>query len=99
MMSTHPALRRGVATVHSPPEVPMFRRIFAPLAVVLVAVACSDRDPVTLTPPPDAATAPVANSAREARERLAERLAAALADPSLRAEFARRFATSDAPEG
>ncbi|HRP08831.1 MAG TPA: hypothetical protein PLL69_10130, partial [Gemmatimonadales bacterium] len=39
------------------------------------------------------------SSAAAARERLASRLAVALADPALRADFARRFAQSDAPEG
>ncbi len=77
----------------------MSRRSLAPLLAVLAVVACSDREPITLTPPPDAAAAPVASSSRNARERLAQRLAVALADPALRTEFARRFAASDAPEG
>lgn len=76
----------------------MSRRFLAPLLAVLAVVACSDHDAITLAPP-DAAVTATAPNPRTARERLAARLAAALADPALRADFARRFATSDAPEG
>lgn len=77
----------------------MYRRIFAPLAAALLVVACSDNEPIPITSPSGVSSAPLVNSSRAARERLAERLAVALADPALRAEFARRFSASEAPEG
>ena len=71
-------------------------------ALLLLAAACNDTELPTAPPPaPEspATDAPAAVSRRAARERLASRLAVALADPALRADFARRFAQSDAPEG
>ena len=71
--------------------------LLLPLAAALAFAACGDRDAVTLSPPGDAATATTAPA--NARERLASRLAVALDDPALRAELARRFEASRAPEG
>lgn len=74
----------------------MSRFKLVPLCAALLVAACSDHDPAPLTLP---STQPSADAATTARERLAARLAVALADPALRQEFADRFATSDAPEG
>ena len=73
----------------------MPRSMLVPLCAALVVAACSDHDPAPLTLP----AAPSGEVATNARERLAARLAVALADPELRREFADRFAASSAPEG
>ena len=72
----------------------MPRSMLVPLCAALLVAACSDHDPITLSDSPAVAS----DAASTARERLAARLAVALADPVLRQEFADRFATSDAPE-
>jgi hypothetical protein len=74
----------------------MSRLKLVPLCAALVVAACSDHNPAPLTLPGHTAGA---DASTNARERLAARLAVALADPELRQDFADRFATSDAPEG
>jgi hypothetical protein len=74
----------------------MSRPFLVPLLAALAFAACGERNPASIAPP-DAAE-PL-HTASAARERLAARLAVALADPALRHEFATRFATSEAPEG
>jgi hypothetical protein len=76
----------------------MLRRSLLVLTLTLAAVACGERDLPTTTAP----AAPVAGGpapAQAARERLAQRLAVALGDPTVRAAFARRLDASNAPEG
>ncbi|MEO5798172.1 MAG: hypothetical protein ABIZ70_01660 [Gemmatimonadales bacterium] len=75
----------------------MYRRLYCLTAVVLFG-ACADHDTTTLPHTPLAAT-PAPSVANTARERLARRLATALADPTTRATLARRLARSHAPEG
>jgi len=72
----------------------MLHRIAVPLLLLATLVACSDHP----TPSPTAASSP-AEAPPPARERLAARLAVALADPALRADLAARFDASHAPEG
>lgn len=75
----------------------MYRRLTCLIAVTLLA-ACTDQDTNTLPRTPlDTSTA--ASSATTARERLAQRLATALADPVTRASLTRRLDRSRAPEG
>ncbi|HET9066321.1 MAG TPA: hypothetical protein VFN22_10930 [Gemmatimonadales bacterium] len=72
----------------------MLHRIVVPILLLTTIVACSEHP----TPPPTAPAAP-ADAPPPARERLAARLAVALADPVLRADLATRFDASHAPEG
>ncbi|MEO8479251.1 MAG: hypothetical protein ABI542_06405 [Gemmatimonadota bacterium] len=72
----------------------MLHRIVVPILLLATVVACSDHP----TPSPTAASSP-APAPLPARERLAARLAVALADPALRADLAAKFAASHAPEG
>lgn len=72
----------------------MLHRIAVPILLLATVVACSDH-PAPL--PTDASTP--AEAPPPARERLAARLALALADPGLRADLAAKFAASHAPEG
>lgn len=74
----------------------MNRRLSCFTALVLLG-ACTDHDTTTLPQPPIDAT--TATSATTPRERLAQRLATALADPATRASLARRLERSHAPEG
>lgn len=75
----------------------MSRRLSC-LIVLGVLGACADHDPTTLpaSPPTSAAQPSVAISPKE---RLAQRLATALADPATRAALTRKLAQSHAPEG
>ena len=77
----------------------MSRFTLVPLCAAMLVAACSDRDPITLSSTPSSPTVVARDASVAARERLAARLAVALADPALRQEFADRFATSTAPEG
>lgn len=72
----------------------MLQRIVVPILLLATVVACSDHPNPAPTTPTAATDAPP-----PARERLAARLALALADPALRAELAAKFAASHAPEG
>ena len=73
----------------------MFRRV--PVLFLLVAVAaCADRGLPTGAPAVPVSTA---STPRQARERLAQRLALAMADPATRATIKRRLDASNAPEG
>src|SRR5690606_3067057 len=81
---------------HFPGGSIMSRSLLVPLTAALLVAACSDHSPAPLTLPGNSSAA---DASTNARERLAARLAMALADPALRQEFAQRFATSDAPEG
>ncbi len=74
----------------------MSRSCLVPLVAALAFAACGERDAVTLSPPGDAVAT---NAPANARERLAARLAVALADPALREELSHRFAESPVPEG
>lgn len=76
----------------------MFRRSLL-LLVLLSAAACGERELPTTTAPAGPPTAAAPASPRAARERLAQRLATALADPAVRSAFERRLAASRAPEG
>lgn len=72
------------------------------LAALVALAACADREPsptASSGPPPAPPTGERPAAAATPRERLAERLARALAEPTTRALFARRLATSHAPEG
>lgn len=75
----------------------MSRTLLVPLLAALAVAACGDRNPAA--PPPPADAGEPATTTAAARERLAARLAVALADEGLRHEFATRFAASQAPEG
>lgn len=77
----------------------MSRFTLVPLAAALLVVACSDHNPVTVNSTPSTPTVAAHDPSTAARERLAARLAVALSDPTLRQEFAERFAASTAPEG
>ena len=72
----------------------MFRRLSCLTALVVLG-ACADHDSSTLPATPLNGVA----SATTARERLAQRLATALTDPTTRASLARRLERSHAPEG
>ena len=74
----------------------MSRTLLVPLLAALAVAACGEQPPTATLPADPAAPAPTASAARE---RLAARLAVALADEGLRHEFATRFAESTAPEG
>ena len=75
----------------------MSRRMSLLVLVSLVGAACSDQSAPTAEPVVAAATR--GNSAGAARERLAQALAVALADPALRAAVKRRLDRSNAREG
>lgn len=84
-----------------PTHQPCARRLsgLALLLVLALGGACTDQ-PTTPTPAAVGVPAPAPTPAAQSpRERLAARLALALADPSTRAEFAARLAASHAPEG
>lgn len=74
----------------------MSRSILVPLAAALALASCGERLPTGAAP---GAVPTTPAQATAARERLAARLAVALADPAVRDELAERFATSTAPEG
>lgn len=71
----------------------MSRSILVPLVLALAVAACGEQPPLTMDTPV------ASDAATPARERLAARLAVALADPALRRELAERFVASTAPEG
>jgi hypothetical protein len=73
----------------------MYRPALVPLLAALTLTACGDTAPLAAP----AADLPVADAPSNARERLAERLAIALADPGVRLQLAERLAASTAPEG
>ncbi len=75
----------------------MSRHLLVPLIALAALAACADRDLPTAPLPdqPAAATDPTTT----ARERLAARLAVALADPVTRREVVDRLEASTAPEG
>ena len=73
----------------------MFRRMLVPLIFAVGAGACAADHAVSTAGAPGAAV----GVARNARERLARRLAMALADPALRAAIKHRLDVSNAPEG
>lgn len=73
----------------------MLRRVGVPFLALVAVVACSDQPP----PPPTLTADSPAAAPPPARERLAARLAVALADPDVRADLAARFSGSHAPEG
>jgi hypothetical protein len=75
----------------------MSRSILVPLTAALALASCGERSPVTHATDDPLVVTPA--HATAARERLAARLAVALADPVLRTDLATRFATSTAPEG
>lgn len=77
----------------------MSRHLLGPLVLLGALAACADRDLPTAPPPGGAQSPPTASAAASPRERLAARLAVALGDPATRAELARRFDQSTAPEG
>lgn len=75
----------------------MFRRLSCFTALVVLG-ACADHDSTTLPAAPINRAMP-ASAATTARERLAQRLAVALADPATRTALSQRLARSRAPEG
>jgi len=75
----------------------MSRHLLIPLIALAALVACADRD--LPTTPPIAQPTDAPGEVTTARERLAARLAVALADPTTRREVVDRLAASTAPEG
>jgi hypothetical protein len=75
----------------------MSRHLLVPLIALAALAACADRD--LPTTPLASQPADTPNGVSTARERLAARLAVALADPTTRREVVERFAASTAPEG
>ena len=75
----------------------MSRHLLVPLIALAALVACADRD--LPTTPPSAQPTPGDGKATTPRERLAARLAVALADPITRGELVDRLGASTAPEG
>lgn len=75
----------------------MSRHLLVPLIALAALAACADRD--LPTTPPASQPIDTPNGVTTARERLAARLAVALADPTTRREVVERLAVSTAPEG
>jgi hypothetical protein len=75
----------------------MSRHLLVPLIALAALAACADRD--LPTTPPTALPTDASGGVSNARERLAARLAVALADPVTRNELVDRLAASTAPEG
>lgn len=75
----------------------MSRHLLVPLIALAALAACADRD--LPTTPPVTQPTETSTGVTNARERLAARLAVALADPTTRREVVERLAASTAPEG
>jgi len=71
-------------------------RRFLPLFAIVLAAACTEPNLPSISDPVVTASSP--SAPRVARERLAERLARALADPAVRASLKQRLDASRAPE-
>ena len=75
----------------------MSRHLLVTLAALVALAACADPD--LPTSPPGTAPVGTLDGVTTPRERLAARLAVALADPAMPREVVARFAASTAPEG